>query len=44
MHFNQDGAISLNDKSLKLVDQYPYILSTESYINGRLGKATTAID
>ena len=48
MCFNQDGAIcSLNDKLLKLVDQFTYlgsnISSTESDVNTRVGKAWTAI-
>ena len=49
MCFNQKGDIStLNSGSLKLVNKFTYpgscVLSTESYINMRLGKARTAID
>ena len=43
MCFNQDGAISLNDKSLKLVDEFIYlssnISSTESDVNIHINKA-----
>ena len=43
MYFNQEGVISsLNDKSLKLVDQLIYlssnISSTESDVNIHIGK------
>ena len=49
MCFNQRGNIStLNGRSLKLVDKFPYlgnsVSSSENYINTRLVKAWTTID
>ena len=49
MHFNQDSDIaSLNDKTMKLVNQFTYldsiISSTESDINIRINKVWTDID
>ena len=48
MCFNQDDAILLNDKSLKLVDQFIYldsnIMSIENNVNICIGKTWTTID
>ena len=48
IYFNQDGAISLNGKPLKSVDQFLYsrrnISSTERDVYICIGKAWTAID
>ena len=49
MFFKEDETVStLNGKTLKLVDYFTYlrcnISSTESNVNVRIGKASTAID
>ena len=47
MHFKHDRAISLNVKSLKSVEQFPYlssnILPTESDVNIHIEKTWTTI-